>query len=230
MILLWSISCCQMKAPNCPFCDTENIALAFEPATAWYRVRSRLLSTTGSVSLCAGLGAIAEPYIIAFTHDHFKRVVELQGKLRSDLFDALDECLASGFFPSHSLCVFEHGGGSSSGGAACVEHCHLHIVDGRYDLRGELATHFPNASEVEMNENDRYDFEPGYLLAGIYTGNRVIHTLKAERPNCGSQFFRRMLADKVGSITWNWRTHPTPEATARLCVRWRERTHQTALA
>jgi hypothetical protein len=211
-----------MKAPNCPFCDTENIALTFEPTTAWYRVRSRVLFTTGGVSLCAGLGAIVRPYIIGFTHDHFKRVAELPPRLRSDFFDALDECLDSGFFDSSSLCIFEHGGGSGSGNTACVEHCHLHIVDGGYDLRGELKAHFPKGCEVEISEHDSLDFEPGYLLAGTYTGNRVIHGLKAEKPNCGSQFFRRLLADKVGSITWNWRTHPTPEAASQLCVRWRE--------
>jgi hypothetical protein len=181
-----------------------------------------VLSTAGDVSLCAGLGAIVEPYVIAFTHDHFKRVVELQGRIRSDLFDSLDQCIESGLFPSDSLCVFEHGGGSSSGDTACVEHCHLHIVDGRFDLRGELAAHFPKANDVEMNESDIFDFEPGYLLAGIYRGGRVIHSLKADNPNCGSQFFRRLLADKVGSIEWNWRTHPTPESALRLCTLWRE--------
>jgi hypothetical protein len=98
----------------------------------------------------------------------------------------------------------------------------LHIVDGRYDMREALGTHFPKACKIQINEHDSFDFEPGYLLAGIYTGNRVIHAVKAVNPNCGSQFFRRLLADKVGSIIWNWRTHPTPEAASQLCIRWHE--------
>jgi hypothetical protein len=65
------------------------------------------------ISLCAGLGALAEPYVLAFPESHLTSAAEFSADLRMDLLDALDECLGTGLFRTGSLCVFEHGGGAS---------------------------------------------------------------------------------------------------------------------
>src|SRR6266446_2144149 len=121
-----------MKAPNCPFCSTEPPLMKVPPERDWHSINSRFLSSVHDVVLCAGLGAVVEPYVIAFPREHRIAISELGNETRSLLLDALDLCLASGLFPSRSLSVFEHGGRSPEDNTACLEHCHLHIVDGRF--------------------------------------------------------------------------------------------------
>src|SRR5882762_10539666 len=98
-----------MKAPNCPFCGTDSGPVWEGPKADWHYVANRVLSSNERVALCAGTGTIVEPYIIAFTHEHRTAIAELDAGTRHDLLQGLDLCLSSGFFPSGSLCVFEHG-------------------------------------------------------------------------------------------------------------------------
>ena len=191
-----------------------------QPGADWHNVKSRSLASVEDVSLCAGLGAIVEPYVIAFTREHHIAIAELESSTRGHLLNALDLCLASGLFPSRSLCVFEHGGRSPENSTACLEHCHLHIVDGRFDLRDGLVSEFPEAEVVSVSEPTSFAADSGYLFTGTYAGDRVIPGLLVRTPSCGSQFFRRLLAEKVGSISWNWRISPSPEAAFRLCESW----------
>lgn len=194
-----------------------------QPDADWHNVKSRHLESVEDVSLCAGLGAIVEPYAIAFTREHHIAAAELESMTRGHLLDALDSCLASGLFPSNSLCVFEHGGRSPENSTACLEHCHLHIVDGGFDLREGLVSAFPDAETVSISEGACFAADSGYLFTGIYKGDRTILGLLVRTPSCGSQFFRRLLAEQVGSISWNWRLSPSPEAAYRLRESWHKR-------
>src|SRR5437879_2224701 len=124
-----------MKLRNCPFCDTGFLMAPTNLEVEAYRINTRILSSVGQITLCAGLGAIVEPYVIAFTDDHHVAIADLDCVARRNILDALDLCLISGLFPSGSLCVFEHGGRSPENSTACLEHCHLHIVDAVNDLR-----------------------------------------------------------------------------------------------
>lgn len=211
-----------MKVPNCPFCFIESQSTTLSPELDWHSVKSRTLSRVHDISLCAGLGAIVEPYIVAFTHEHCVASTEIENATRSNLLDALDLCLASGLFPSGSLCVFEHGGRSPENSTACLEHCHLHIVDGRFDLQSGFAAEFPKVETVKVTETENFVADSSYLFAGIYDGNRAIRGFLARSPGCGSQFFRRLLADQVGNTAWNWRLSPTPEAAFCLRDKWVE--------
>jgi len=209
-----------MKRRNCPFCGTESAALLPDETAAWHSLGSRRLASMDAFSLCAGLGPIVEPYVLAYPHEHFTAVSEFDAALRRNLLDALDLCLASGLFPSGRLSVFEHGGPVAHGPNACLEHCHLHIVDGAYDLqRSLLGGHFQPRPAVISAESALAAI-PGYLLAGSYDGHRTITGCYVENPDCGSQFFRQLLAAQVGSADWNWRLAPKPERAQQLCAQW----------
>lgn len=210
-----------MKARNCPFCFTEPPLITQPLEEDWHNISSRTLVTVQDVSLCAGLGAIVEPYAIAFPHKHQIAISELDNRARGNLLDILDICLASGLFPSGSLCVFEHGGRSPGNLTACLEHCHLHIIDGRFDLRERLLSQFPYAEMANVSETSNFAADSGYLFTGVYSGKRMIPGLLVRTPSCGSQFFRRLLAEQVSTILWNWRLSPLPEAAIRLCKMWR---------
>ncbi len=210
-----------MKAHNCPFCFTEQSPLTIPIEEDWHGIKSRLLTSHDEVSLCAGLGAIVEPYAIAFTRDHKTAVSELDLAATSSLFDVLDRCLESRLFPSQTLTVFEHGGRSPDNATACLEHCHLHIIDGQFDLRLGLLGDYANAEHVCVSEATGFVADSGYLFTGVYAGDRSITGLLVRTPSCGSQYFRRHLAAQSGSLLWDWRVSPMPATAFRLQQSWR---------
>lgn len=197
-----------------------------EPGGEWHRVTSRTLFQVGEVTLCAGLGALVEPYVVAYPQEHYKATSELPASTCSDLLSAMKRCLASGLFTSGSMAVFEHGGGTdvaSGVASACLEHCHLHLIDGSFDLQNDLIHLYPHAVDVELTTSGSFFAEPGYLFAGRFGGHGSLTGKKVDKPSCGSQFFRRLLAAKTGVLEWNWRLSPNPEAANRLCAEWNRR-------
>jgi len=119
--------------------------------------------------------------------------------------------------------VFEHGGGidvSEGGVSACLEHCHLHIIDGQFDLQSDLAATFPSAAPVAIDRDGAFSADLGYLFAGLYVGEGRISGKIVAKPSCGSQFFRRLLAAKVKSYEWDWRLAPNPDIAAKLVQQW----------
>ena len=70
--------------------------------------QSRLLGTVGEISICAGLGAIVQPYVLAYPRLHILGISELAAHVRRDLIDVLDWCLETNLFPSRKLTVLEH--------------------------------------------------------------------------------------------------------------------------
>lgn len=214
-----------MRARNCPFCGTSSPTLLLEPSEEWTRIGPRILPFPGasSIALCAGLGAIAEPYILAYSREHYTSIAELSSTSQQDLIHALDACLASGLFASQTLAVFEHGGTNAENGSTCLEHCHLHIVDGQYDLREDLRRYYPEATATVFNVGSVWPHSPGYLFAGLYQAGGSISGMLVSRPGCGSQFLRQLWASKAGSVSWNWRTVPNPAAAFSLCEAWKRR-------
>ncbi len=91
-----------------------------------------------------------------------------------------------------ALAVFEHGGLSADTSTACIEHCHIHVIDGAHDLRCRFELEFPEAEGAAISEEGAFtaDSESGYLFTGIYRGDRAIRGLLVHAPGCDSQFFR----------------------------------------
>jgi hypothetical protein len=200
----------------CPFC----VDSVHPNAPGWIPTQSRLLGTVGEISICAGLGAIVQPYVLAYPRLHILGISELAAHVRRDLIDVLDWCLETNLFPSRKLTVFEHGGRSSSETTGCLEHCHLHILDGQFDLVDALIAIYPEAEEVTVSSTTNITSESSYLLAGVYEGSTV-EGVMVHAPGCGSQFFRRTLAALVHEEQeWNWRAFPKPEAAISLCKVW----------
>jgi hypothetical protein len=160
--------------------------------------------------------------VLAYPRHHVLGISELVENARRDLLEALDACLATKLFPSGVLSVFEHGGRSSDETTACLEHCHLHIVDGIFDLVGALARIYPEAEEAIVGVNESITSESSYLFAGTYERG-AINGVIVHAPGCGSQFFRRTLAALVSEEKWNWRVFPRPEAAVALLNAWSEK-------
>jgi hypothetical protein len=185
----------------------------------WIPAESRRLATFGEISLCAGLGAIVEPYVLAYPRHHVLGICELTESARRDLLEALDACLATKLFSSGVLSVFEHGGCTLDETTACLAHCHLHVVDGQFDMVGALAAAYPEAEKAIIGTNHTITSESRYLFAGTYKGG-AINGLIVHAPDYCSQFFRRRLASLTREEEWNWKVFPRPEAAIALLSVW----------
>lgn len=105
---------------------------------------------------------------------------------------------------SESVSFFEHGAGDIVRRAgACVDHAHLHVVPGDYNIEPILRRSYPNL-RLFGNQADAFDFFGKQPY--IYLENSSGKIYGAEAPECSSQFLRRLFAAAAGKPQrWNWR-------------------------
>lgn len=183
---------------SCPFCLNGGIDPAEPP---FWAVESRILQKLDHCYICVGYGPQVSPYLLVAPYQHSISTVSNLVEVKFDIMRALSICLSSGLFKSGALTVFEHGGRS---GSSCLEHCHLHVIDGKYDLKSIFC------ASRDVTEGDFFTFPSNvgvesYLFSGTFKDN----TLKgyfSEDSHCGSQYFRRLLAATLRVDRFDWRT------------------------
>jgi hypothetical protein len=110
------------------------------------------------------------------------------------------------------LCLFEHAGCQNL--EACIEHFHLHVISGEYDLGSSLAEF--SSESVTIDHSRTVEASNSYLFCGRYAGNGVINGLLAQTDSKVDQFFRRALAKKLQQEVWDWRAGMNPDFMLRL--------------
>ena len=166
-----------------------------------------------------GYGPQVFPYILLLTQRHVRSCSEVSGTEREDVFRCLEFLRTSGIYPSFGLTVFEHGGCDPL--ESCMEHFHLHVVDGSIDLARFVAP--LNAEAREIRALSSFNLEGRYLLVGYYRGEGRIDARVVSGYRSASQFFRRALAALNGSIEWDWRTGMNPDLMLRVLRYFRPR-------
>lgn len=209
---------------NCPFCLGVDLGTGFheELAEEHSGIRRRVLAVRSRAYLAAGLGALVYPYALYVTRRHVTGIDETSDFERTDLFSLLDACVASRLFDSPALTLFEHGG-SGPQACSCVDHCHVHIVDGQFDLLKLMSETSPNSVPTTVTTTVVQGFPRGepYLWAARYTAHdRQLEGRVRTAQGEGQQYFRRLLAGWVRSPEWNWRTSPRWENVDKLVRAW----------
>lgn len=214
-----------MSVNNCPFCaDTEELGPATgQPASDFIAIGRRILEEGSHSYLAAGIGALVFPYVLFVTRRHVTGfdAASLQEKL--ELRSMLDRCLKSGLFPSGRLTLLEHGGiGSDS--CNCVDHCHIHIVDGDLDVTKFLLLTKEPIESCPIRWDDHTPAFPKkpYLWVGSYQmGIRQVEGVACPAAEHGRQYFRRILAALIRSEQWDWRAFPNWDNIVKLVSAWR---------
>jgi diadenosine tetraphosphate (Ap4A) HIT family hydrolase len=163
---------------------------------------SRIVHLNRRAFVIPGVGPQVYPYFLVLTRRHTLALASATPDERRDLIAALDWLLHTGIYPSSSLTVFEHGGCGGADSASCVDHAHLHVVDGKFDIQAPFAAQATTAPTVLSSEMPLPPMER-YVFAGTYDGSGVINGRIAEGA-FPKQFFRRLLGNIVGG-PWNWR-------------------------
>lgn len=200
----------------CVFCrenEEPSSALGFLPSPWPYA--SRIIYSNPGVYVIPGLGPQVYPYALIVTRYHLTSLADTTRAQRSSLLQALNALLTSNLFPSGELCVFEHGGcGNNTNG--CVDHCHLHVIDGKYPLEQILAANAEDAIPICMSEEHPLPRFSHYLFAGCFKGGEnLCGTLSPSKP-LHRQYFRRILAKLTHTGDWNWRLRMNDDWLLRL--------------
>ncbi|MDB6112877.1 MAG: hypothetical protein JWR69_4627 [Pedosphaera sp.] len=209
---------------NCPFClgpDLRDISVA-DVAEEHNAVRRRVLEVFPQSLLLAALGPVVSPYLLFVPRRHIGGIREATATEWEELFLALSICLEKKVFPSGTLTIFEHGV-RSDGGCSCVDHCHLHIVDGRFDLNSLIEKALPSPKSFLIGRKGfEVDSPPAdYIWAGHYTSeSRDIVVKASSAEGRGPQYFRRVLAALAKTDQWDWRVFPRWHAINDLLGRW----------
>jgi hypothetical protein len=156
-----------------------------------------------SVIAIPGLGPQVYPYVLVVTRRHFSGFADSTPSERQALLDALHALLSLGIYPSQSLCVFEHGGcgGMTIG---CIDHCHMHVVDGAFALHDALAARVVDVSPASLSATEVLRPADRYLFAGPFGGGRCITGVLTHVIPPSRQYFRQLLAAELGSDEWDW--------------------------
>ena len=190
---------------NCPFC----LELAHPPyarallGDSWPFADRLLFASDDAVAL-AGYGPQVFPYALVLTRRHIVSTAETHAREREALLQCLSYLYGLKAFPGKSLTVFEHGGVDSDR-CGCLEHCHLHVIDGRYDAVAWLRDDEPDCREVCLSVTERWQVQGRYIFAGVYADNHEVRGVLAQPDDVPRQYFRQLLARQLGERCWNWR-------------------------
>lgn len=190
----------------------------------------RLLCETPNFFVIPTLGSFGiEGYVLIVTKEHYLGFGMLPSGFRAELDQIVNDTkkLLLSEYGKPAL-VFEHGpriGGLDSGKS--IDHAHLHVVPGvditsewAVDMMGRLGCtgQFYRVERVEGFERagELYDRGTSYLYVENLDGAKLLSEQNFHRP---SQYFRKMVADKIGCRRWDWRQHPDRETLEKTVER-----------
>ncbi len=195
---------------ECPFC-----ALVSEGRSPVWDYLFRADSTdeiilrSASFLVILDTAPLAEGHLLIITKAHISSLAGLTKPERAELdsvkHDA-ESLLGEAYGP---ISFFEHGAEKFAKHAgACIDHAHLHLVPGDFDILPYVARDYPDVESFPSYERVLEAFAGRPYLLFSRKSDQVygVHA-----PACATQYLRRLVAQATGFRTmWSWRD----------CVRW----------
>lgn len=153
------------------------------------------------IYVVAAIGPQVNPYILIIPKRHIVSCSQMNSYEVASVKRCFNYLLGKGGF-GERICFFEHGGESSSGSSS-IDHCHIHVIDGKYDL-------FKFIQEKEFVRTDNLQAfslrkNKEYLLVGEYTKNALNIKVSYECHRGEHQYFRKKIAEMLNSDYWDWK-------------------------
>lgn len=190
---------------SCYFCmEGRDFSIAKSKLGCQWPFDNDVVYSSGTVFAVIGFAPQVIPYILILPYRHIFSLSEMDADEWNGFIDCLKFLRNNGGY-GEKICFFEHGGPSSSG-ASSIDHCHVHIINGHIGLyeKSDFAEYklYNNITNLSALKNMEH-----YLLIGEFLENDTLNI----KVSCGqtvreSQFFRRKLAEHIGSREWNWRS------------------------
>jgi diadenosine tetraphosphate (Ap4A) HIT family hydrolase len=186
---------------DCLFCIIQSVPAESLP---WHdRPLARIPGVGGVI---AGLGAFVPGYVLVFPEQHVESALRIRQETSDafrDLIQRTVRAVQSAFGPAT---LFEHGSCSREGvrRSACLDHAHIHILPGCYDLRSYVTR---RGGSQDRSVNERTLDGAGYL----FLHEPMMHPVYGHDPGM-SQFFRRKIATMLGiADEWDYLLFPRLE-------------------
>jgi diadenosine tetraphosphate (Ap4A) HIT family hydrolase len=195
-----------MLAPNCDFCNE------FSGATenAFSRIygqgpKSRVLFSDQGLVVIPSLGQIVEGHLLVVPTGHLTALGDLP-EAHVEEFETLCGQVRAVLEREYGSCIFfEHGTRSVSAGGCGVYHAHLHAVPlpAALEPLEFLTSQFLSNELVDLSEiGEMTGGSASYLF---YQDSRV-RSYVFRTDALPSQYMRKLLAERLGSKDWDWRT------------------------
>lgn len=176
-------------------------------ATGWgykYNQSTDVLWETESLVVAAGLGALAEGYVLIIPKLHYLSVREMPSTLISEVTD-LKVRLRARIEALYGPMVFvEHGTASEERrGGSCIDHVHVHAFPCSTELGSLLRVSFPEIRLHSLHDLKTVsNGESAYILLEDQRGGMFYYDTGNQ---AHSQFVRRLWAKSVGKAgEWDW--------------------------
>jgi diadenosine tetraphosphate (Ap4A) HIT family hydrolase len=211
---------------QCVFCNeaaSPATALTFLDAS-WPFADRLIWSGTFGFGI-PGYGPQVYPYVLFVTRRHHMSLATTSPAERREFIEFLND-VARKLMPSGEVEVFEHGGCGSDETNGCLDHCHVHVIDGRYALLDEFVG-AEIGNDVYLSEDTTIKERGPYLFCGRLGVEGGICGYVSSPGTRERQYFRRMLAHKIGSERWNWRENMNPHFMERVVRTARSSTDRT---
>jgi len=192
--------------------------------------QKRLLCETSNFFVIPTLGSFGlEGYLLIVSKIHYLGFGMIPEEHQSEL-NELKRDIKNIIKKEYGLptLIFEHGPRIRNlNSGQSIDHAHLHVVPGgditkewAVDLmmRLEQKNHFYKVYRTEGFERAREILNSGrsYLYVESTDGTERMSDQNFIRP---PQYFRKMVADKIGSNKWNWKKYPERETVKRTVKR-----------
>jgi diadenosine tetraphosphate (Ap4A) HIT family hydrolase len=208
------------ESPECPIClellgdPRSRLAMALRNQDI---VRAVGPATENFVAI-PSLGPLTIGHTLLVPHQHTHSVLtyahraHLEGEL-NELLGTVCERITK-VIPGQKYLLFEHCSIHSDLSLCSTSHAHLHVVPLLSDKLAEVETQLRreaaciDTAELVLRCLDMDDFIYARVFnsPGVKSEAFVMHALG--RP---SQYLRRILADVLGKMAWDWKTSPTSQ-------------------
>ena len=197
---------------DCLFCQVLSLP--------WKRLRwfdRPLAHVPGVGGVIAGLGAFVPGYVLVFPEQHMESVLQVPRDTAAPFSDLLQRTVDAVRSTFGSPTLFEHGSCSRKDvrRSACLDHAHVHVLPGSYDLNAHVADAVDDVSYLSDSEALGCS---GYLFL------KEPKAVPIYGPDPGiSQFFRRHIARNLGMAdAWDYLLFPRMENVSKTISQLKE--------
>lgn len=190
---------------ECPFC----LFVEDEVTPVWQHLfpgsnDNEILWSSNTFILALDTAPLTEGHVLIFSRKHETSFSVLINDVESELRQAVS--IAGGLLSAAygEFTYFEHGAMSFTRNAgACVDHAHLHLVPGLYNLLPSISTDYPEVARYA-------DYESAlHAMTGnpyVLFGSQSFGTYATPAPRCTTQYLRKLISIQANvPDRWNWR-------------------------
>lgn len=183
---------------KCYFCEEgKDFSISKKRLGDSWPYKNDVVFHDDKVFAVVGVAPQVVPYVLILPYRHIYSLSEMTIAEKNSLHKCLDYLLDRAGY-GNELCIFEHGGKSESGSSS-IDHCHIHVIDGKYGL-------FQHEEFARFSSYTNYipAITGPYLMVGKYTRNHIVLKISGNQQIHEHQFFRKKLAEIIGEKRWDW--------------------------